>query len=335
VNCLKGYVGLRGCGVDTPVSLLYVNSLPGISLKTIDKTATDEQKTFFQVWEDVENRAIAKFKTDIAAKLAAKYRLKSINQSINLGRLVNKSIVHSAENQLKGFSIDLRLSPNYKQSTLQAINLQTVSVYATSVKTGLVLKVMDVETGDTLETKTFDVVEGWNLVQVNSRYEAQRIFVGVDSDSFDTVHLTINQGLCQQINAGLGIIYGESGNAYIRGAKTTDPTDMTTLSYGSDCYGVSAVFSIVCRYDNLICNNLETFATAFWYLLGAELMIQGLASDRINLVTLNRESLLEKQQYFESEYNKEIDNVLKGLNIDTSDPCIECNAPVRTAEARM
>lgn len=336
MNCLKGYVGLNGCGVDTPVSGLFVNSLPGISLKTIDLTANSEQKTFFGVWNDIENRAIAKFKTDITARLASRYRLKSINQSINLGRIIDKTKTEAPEAQYKGVAIELRLNTAYTQSSLQAINVQTVSIYSEAVITGVHFKIFDIETGDELFTKAVDVIIGWNTVQVNKQFDSQRIFLAVDCTQFTTVEQKVNVGFCDQLNASLGVIYSYGGYAsLIRGAKTSVISDVANLSHGSNCYGISPVFSIVCRYDNLICNNLATFATAFWYLLGAELMIQGLTSERTNWITLDRDGLIEKQQYYESEYKKEIENVLKGLSIDTSDACIDCNAPLMVKESRM
>lgn len=336
MECLKGYIGIKGCGLETSLSGKFVNSLPGISLKTFDKTANEEQQTFFGVWKDVEDRAIAKFASNVNTALASRFKLKSISQSINLGKLVKKDIVQPPVNQLKGFSIELRLAEYYKKSSLQSISIQTLSLFLLSDLTDATIKIIDIETNDVLDTFTFDGVVGWNLVQVNKRYDAQRLFIGFDSVDSSVVELPIFYGITNALNSACGIVYG-AGNcsAYVRGAQTIAPLDATHLSYGNDAHGLSAVFSLVCKYDNLICNNKEAFATALWYLCGAELMVQALASSRLNWITLDKEKLNELKNYFEAEYEKELTNVIRGIDLDTSDACVECNAPVTIRESRM
>ena len=43
MNCLTDYIGLRGCTDSDPISGLYINDLAGISLKSIDAIADNEQ----------------------------------------------------------------------------------------------------------------------------------------------------------------------------------------------------------------------------------------------------------------------------------------------------
>jgi hypothetical protein len=62
--CLAGYIGVRGCPGDVPESGLYINSLPGISLSSIEGIADSEQITFVGVWNDVETEAYVRFEID-------------------------------------------------------------------------------------------------------------------------------------------------------------------------------------------------------------------------------------------------------------------------------
>ncbi len=93
MDCLKGYIGIAGCGAVLPVpgngqtlsdvySGLTINQLPGISLKSIEKIANAEQENFLGVWKDVERRALLKF------SIAFKGRL-NLNHS-----LTNKTVVN-------------------------------------------------------------------------------------------------------------------------------------------------------------------------------------------------------------------------------------------------
>ena len=84
MESLKGYIGVLWSGFVPPVpgvgetlkdvfSGLYINQLPGISLKRIESLADDEQTNFLGVWEDVERRALLKFGTAIRGRLNTDY----------------------------------------------------------------------------------------------------------------------------------------------------------------------------------------------------------------------------------------------------------------------
>lgn len=86
MDCLKDYIQIEGCsapqyGYDantdgdddpetepTPASGLYINKdLPGISLENVDKIADGEQQTFLGVWNEVQDRALRKFRIKVKA----------------------------------------------------------------------------------------------------------------------------------------------------------------------------------------------------------------------------------------------------------------------------
>lgn len=79
LECLKGYIGLTICygeGVyDVPPSGIYINTMPGLQLESIEKIATQEQVTYLGVWEDVQNNAIPQFKNDVITELMKCYKL--------------------------------------------------------------------------------------------------------------------------------------------------------------------------------------------------------------------------------------------------------------------
>lgn len=70
MNCLTDYIGIRVCSNDTPPeSGLYINSLPGISLESIDKIADKDQVTYRGVWADAQDEAYQVFVIDFFAEL--------------------------------------------------------------------------------------------------------------------------------------------------------------------------------------------------------------------------------------------------------------------------
>lgn len=76
-TCLIDYVGLQACGgvYESPLSGLYINSLPGISLESIDKIADSEQITYAGVWADAQTEAAVRFKIDFITEVTKCYRI--------------------------------------------------------------------------------------------------------------------------------------------------------------------------------------------------------------------------------------------------------------------
>jgi hypothetical protein len=77
LDCLIDYIGFQACGgvYESPLSGLYINSLPGISLESIDKIADSEQITYWGVWRDAQTEAAIRFKTDFIAEVTKCYKI--------------------------------------------------------------------------------------------------------------------------------------------------------------------------------------------------------------------------------------------------------------------
>lgn len=77
MQCFNDYIGLSFCaGVyESPASGIYINSLPGMSMESIDKTADHEQINYLGVWEDVQTNAIAQFRLDIITEINKCYKI--------------------------------------------------------------------------------------------------------------------------------------------------------------------------------------------------------------------------------------------------------------------
>jgi hypothetical protein len=78
LDCLIDYIGFINCASQNePESGLYINTLPGISLESVDKIANSEQITYSQVWGDAQTEAAIRFKVDFSAELNKCYTLSS------------------------------------------------------------------------------------------------------------------------------------------------------------------------------------------------------------------------------------------------------------------
>lgn len=335
MDCLRDFVGISGCGATEPTSGVYVNSLPGITSFMVSKIADREQVTYLGVWNDVQNRALKKFTTQLISlfKTKKKLKIKTVAQSVNLGKIIDDSSPLAAAAEYRGISIEMVLQGNIAtlQSSLQVIWLQSISIYSDGVHAGFVFKVFDLDTGELLDTIEEDLAAGWNEIRVAASYDATRIFICYDATAFESVTLSIQSNTNLIYQACCDTIYG-TGNceASINGAITADLATPTVIDKGDNTYGLSAVFAIQCRYDWLVCNNIDLFTTAWQYCLGAELMTERIYSDRENRFTnIDIEKAKELRDEFETGWNKELETVIDGIDISDTDCCIECVAAIQ------
>lgn len=77
MTCFQDYIGLSLCAgaYESPASGIYINSLPGLSMESLDKIADQEQVNYLGVWEDVQANALPEFRIDIMAEIRKCYEL--------------------------------------------------------------------------------------------------------------------------------------------------------------------------------------------------------------------------------------------------------------------
>ena len=77
MTCFVDYIGLSLCAgaYEVPASGIYISSLPGLNLESIDKIATQEQINYIGVWDDVQTNAVQQFKIDVMAEMRKCYEL--------------------------------------------------------------------------------------------------------------------------------------------------------------------------------------------------------------------------------------------------------------------
>lgn len=95
IDCLQDYIGLQVCA-DQPVppSGMYINTLPGISLESIDKIANADQITYIGVWQDVQREAAIRFKSGFMITINACHTL---NRGCDYGDMICDNLEYLAE----------------------------------------------------------------------------------------------------------------------------------------------------------------------------------------------------------------------------------------------
>lgn len=336
MNCLKDYIGLQACSTTTPDSGVYVNQLPGIELEMIDGIADEQQVDFNGVWDDVQERAVRRLKTDLNAEFKKRYRLKNITQSVDLGRLIDTTSTTVSAGDYRGVSLTLNKSDeNYSYSNLQTFYIPDLSLYFSS-NNATTIKIFDLRTGTELYTKSVAAPGsiGWQTIQINQTFTSREIFVSYDATNLNSVLLDLTK-----------FNYKEGNNAELRGATATISASIleSDLTTSDNAYGLSVKWSVICSFDSFVCQNKEPFLRSLWLLLGIELSRERRFTSRLNEFTaFGQDRAKELMQMFEIEYRGgvmdeihyegELFMSIDAINLNKSDYCIECNDEVRIME---
>ena len=348
MECFRDYIGLEGCTTTTPDSGLFINQLPGIELELFDKLADPQQLNFTGVFNDIQTRAIRRFKTDINSEFKKRYQLKSITQSIDIGKTVGTTTTASAV-EYRGFTLELdRQGGTTAFSNLQSIRIQELDLFFTSLNS-TTIKIFDMDLGTELHTQAVAAPTntGFTNIKIFKTFTARRLFVAYDATSLNGQLLDINL-LNNAILNGQGCASyscGGNRNAEIRAGQATIASTITEsdITIGEDTFGLSGIFSVICDWETFVCNNRDTFANAWWYLLGIETMNERLYANRLNeFTTFDRQKAAELRKMYEIKYKGgkiddiveegELPLVLEGIDINLADYCIICNDEIRFEE---
>lgn len=321
MNCLKDYVGIRGYGT-APLSGQYVNQLPGISLKAIQNTANSEQVTFVALFDDIQDRAWNRLATDLKNKLRSRFKILNARTMIHIES--GEASEHSVPSP---HYLGLLLDSGIDNNGFFAFQVATILLDLPSAQGAVDIKIFD-RTGHLLDTLTVaSSAEGLNTIVVNKEYAASRIFIAVDASTLTTKLTPLGKdNYSQPFFFLLGRSPGISGGEAM--LQTPAFVALTT-----NTAGLSAIVTPVCDYSNIVCSDKPAFVNAWMYLLGAELMVERMYSERVNkYTTVDRDQAAELRDLFTGQYENALDDIAQGLQVTAEDGCIECRETVSRIE---
>ncbi len=297
--------------------------MAGVTIKMMEKLTTEEANTFPLFWQDIQTRAIRRMQMASQLEFQERYRIANIQKSYNLEKDIDATITTPAAAEYRGIYVDDNfyvIDNEVKFSALQNHWVQTLFFYSPIVQANSVIKIFDYDLNTVLDTFTQDFVIGWNTIQVNRSYQAYKIFMGVDSTNFNSV---------TKILPSTTQIFPVN----VRGASMTIGADTSTLDIGQNTFGLSGIFSVKCKYDNIICNNLDLFAIPYSNFCASELMLERMASSRWNMFTVTQKQAEELKAHYDLEAESSMKLACNGIDLDMSDICLECNEGLQLKES--
>lgn len=356
MRCLKDYVGLReGCTFAASTSGKYLNQLPGITIEKMDDIASDDQVTYKQLWDDLQETAIDTFREDIITELDRRYYLKQITQSIDLGQEYDTDVLtpNAAGTQYGLLIESSQANEQCTCSNLQHIYIQSLSFYwsGTNATPSYTINIVDADLGTTLYTTTnVSAAAGWNTTVLEQKLSVRRAYVLVTGNFDNYVNLDLTTfnldnfgtfavgGGWGYNNDWLYFNWGGCGcQSRVRGAGITGSAWSNPALY-TQSFGVSVVFSTKCGFDNVVCMDKMHFASAWQHLLAIEFLNYLQNSDRLNRwTTIDMEQAVRLKKLLTMKYRGGKDTnsgimypgkllvACNGLQLDPYDCCLRNN----------
>lgn len=332
---MRDYIGIRGCTDSAPASGMYVNDLEGINFESVEKIASDEQKTYLGVWNEVQTRALRKFGTSITNHFRTKYRIKKLMDREQFGRIVDASESEPAALGYRGIAITLNPDKTDAEiSSFITIHLSHLRFYAI-ITESITFSILDQDTMEVLWSDTITVTGSqWNTVNASFTVPAlrfsRRILIMYDASVISAkTSLSDTGGGC-----GCGCNIAGCCSAEIEGFKAQT---LSTISYTNEnAYGFGGFASLECSYEGLVCASRDIFSVALWYYMGIEMMRERIHSNRLNkYTTVNKKEAQELLEDFTAMYENEMQTVIDAVDLNEHDCCLECSGVITYVETEL
>jgi hypothetical protein len=311
-SCLKNLIGVAGC--KEPYPLVYINSLPGISIKSLDMIANEDQITYLGVIDNIIERAVMRIEIDLFSVSGVRFSVPAENYCV--GRIQEPLTLVQSAPGLQGVLF------NFKQSKYLVINVLSL-FFRSPVDQTLKFYIIDLVTNEIYDVIQANLLQGENEIIVNKRYFPRRhsnqLFIayeGNDSDYYSTKSEECYDD-CSCFTS----------NCHI------DPCGNKTLGYKNkktdETYGISVKWLEECSIERFICENSMFFRNVILYAAGIEYVLEVMGSSRLNRFTQTKNEDLNKLMLiYESYYKKALQSVVKNLDF-CDNCCFDCKDTIQ------
>jgi hypothetical protein len=280
LDCIgTNYIGIRGdCDNTEPTSGLYINDLPGMSLKLASSLADEQQVTGVQMIRQFEQQALRMVWSDIRSKLSKTIIIQRVTDMFVTGYFDYDTPVYLAP---VAAEVGLQLKKlDYDPYTNIRINY--VEVRANTTASGLTLKITE---GANVTPFTFDIQAGIpTRVYTNYAASGGEVRITVDATALELEDISIGGGNSTACVDSCRCRFGDCAEVW--GWDGTQET--------SQGYGLVANISCECSQEQFLCAYSDMIAPAVQMKLAILIMLERIASNRINYIVQNGKESAEQ-----------------------------------------
>lgn len=277
----SNYIGIRGCGDAAPDSGIYINDLPGISMKLMADVANDEVVQGKELIRRMEQEAIKLTAQDAVAALVNKVEFKGLVAADTQGYIGDE--YEAPESRYVGFEIEKLDDDVYTRILLNWFRFKP--------DTADVSTTVYVEDGPGTTATEYDITTSANVknqVDITTQEINEDIVrVYIDTQGFNLATTGDGWGNfsnCVKCRKSTG------NRSWVRYIQSDDAT---TWTYETQ-HGIGISFGLMCSVSELLCIFRDELKYAIRYRLGGLLMQQVMHTNRNNVLVRNSKDDAEK-----------------------------------------
>jgi hypothetical protein len=328
IECFKKVINIPSCDTNNTGGI-QINQLPGISIKSLQSIAKEEQESYINVVNDIIMRAIYRIINDLSSYITIE--LNNYGQVLCYGRL---------EQDKDGYLIPVDATTNttlvgglvsVSQSKFLTLYIDSFRFYSPRQQTG-VFYLLTTQNNQIIETYTVDLVAGENNIIVNKHFYptnySRTIAIVYDSSTLE--HYKTNSLDCYDA-CPCDCTFVCSSGVSSNGNRIAEIPAGGVLGHkwtnSQDTYGISVTYGLNCDLGVFICQNINKFSNILMYAVQIEYYLELIGSSRLNKFTTTKASDYEKiYDVATKDYVNSYKTLSKSLNF-----CDNCCFPCKNS----
>lgn len=329
MDCFKDLVGIKNtCDASVSKSGLWLQDLPGFSLKIADASISEEYVSGLELIKEKYEFAQKAISVQFRNQFSEKIKSSSILENKTFGFIPERLKSASAlPGYFKGIKLTLR------QSGFFEINISRIGILLkNTVNTNVYI--YNLTTGELIETIAIQAQSGrLSYINIDKKITTNRqitsLFICYDSSVSDTFETNISTNFASCCGPQYtGLITASGGKIDYSSQKIS--SNIQSISGSS---GLTLDYSLGCSIDSLLCSLSNKMAWPLMYKWGAEIMAETIYSRRLNSIVIIERSTNEAlREEYESEYMSSMSAIFNSIKLP-SDICIECNKRIKQGVA--
>ena len=292
--------------------------MAGVSLKSLDNISNSEDRTFFNTWDDIQERCLLLINEGILDRLNRRILMPIVKDQLQFGLQPQTLTINPSSNDYVGIKI-YGIQDRYER-----VQLTQFTCYSNSNVTDAEFFIYDLNKGLLIKTITTDLTIGFNSVFVDLEIENNgnlypNYFLCYDNSEFQLNQTQASyQDDCSLQNTGFVNGYSVSCVGAINTGKQTNiKANVTNVS---NTWGLILDFNQKCSLDEFISPMIDRFKLAWAYLLLSEIVQETKLSERFNIFTTQytNEEFEGMYDHYINEYNKYMDIPFKNMIMPTN-----------------
>lgn len=304
-NCYENYIT-----IDNSIpsrSGLYAVDLPGVDILLLDSLAKREQADYKVAYASIYKRAWDNLVSDVEKALQAKFY---VDKKI-LSRETSEFLTSTHTGGEVRIRIDL---PKYARLHIISIGIKSLSAHSSPEAEFFFTD----ENEETLYSKEAELVAGYNTINIDQDFEVNDLTISyADIESYQSKNKYYP-----------GYRYYSEVFCEFDCADNLYPGKVDQL-YGG---GLNIKYNVICSVEKYVCDNINIFKQALYYRLGLELVVERRFGNRINeFTTMSAEDAQKLQDFFNTQFQQELLNATKAVNMKEDPICFNCKSSVSSA----